>query len=63
MSSFFSYSFSLISYKDLNRREFALFSTLILILILMGIAPHFFLDTMYIDCVNILEHAKGSRIL
>ena len=56
-------SFSLVSYKDLNRREFALFSTLILILILMGVAPHFFLDTMYMDCVNLLEHAKGSRIL
>lgn len=56
-------SVSLISYKDLNKREFALFSTLILILILMGIAPHYFLDTMYVDCVNLLEHAKGCRIL
>lgn len=54
-------STSLHSFKDLNLREFALFSTLIFCLILLGIAPHFFLDTMYVDCVNLLEHCKYSR--
>ena len=55
-------SLSLTSYKDLDRKEIALFSTLIFVLILMGVAPYLFLDTLFIDCVNLLEHAKGGRI-
>ena len=55
-------STSLSSYKDLNLREFALFSTLIFCLVLLGLAPHFFLNTMYIDCLNLLEHCKLSRV-
>ena len=45
-------------YKDLDRKEFMLFSILICILFIMGIAPYIFLDSMYTDCINILEHAK-----
>ena len=48
----------LTKYKDLNRKEFLLFSILIVILFIMGIAPYIFLDSMYTDCINILEHAK-----
>jgi len=50
---------TLTKYKDLNRKEFALFLILIFMLFLMGLAPHIFLDTMYIDCLNIIEHAKA----
>lgn len=53
---------SLTSYKDLDRKEFALFSTLIFVLFLMGIYSYIFLDTMLIDSINVLEHAKGGRI-
>lgn len=51
---------SLTKFKDLNRKEFALFFILILLLFSMGLAPYLFLDTMYLDCLNILEHAKGN---
>jgi NADH-quinone oxidoreductase subunit M len=54
-------SLSLTSYKDLDRKEIALFSTLIFVLFVMGIAPYIFLDTLFIDCVNLLEHAKAGR--
>lgn len=54
---------SLTSYKDLDLKEIALFSTLIFMLFLMGIFPHIFLDSMFVDCLNNLEHAKGGRIL
>jgi NADH:ubiquinone oxidoreductase subunit 4 (subunit M) len=54
---------SLVSYKDLNRKEFALFSTLIFVLFLMGIYSYIFLDTMLVDSINILEHAKSGRIV
>jgi NADH:ubiquinone oxidoreductase subunit 4 (subunit M) len=52
---------SLLYYKDLNKKEIALFSSLIVILFIMGLAPHLFLNTMFIDSLNILEHAKGVR--
>jgi len=52
---------SLLYYKDLNKKEIALFSSLIVILFIMGLAPHLFLNTMFIDSMNILEHAKGVR--
>lgn len=51
---------SLTKFKDLNRKEFALFFILIVLLFSMGLAPYLFLDTMYLDCLNILEHAKGN---
>lgn len=54
---------SLTSYKDLDRKEFALFSTLIVVLFIMGIYSYIFLDTMLVDSINVLEHAKGGRIL
>lgn len=54
---------SLTSYKDLDRKEFALFSTLIIVLFIMGIYSYIFLDTMLVDSINVLEHAKGGRIL
>lgn len=53
---------SLVAYKDLNRKEGALFLTLIITLFIMGIYSFIFLDTMLIDSINILEHAKGGRI-
>jgi NADH:ubiquinone oxidoreductase subunit 4 (subunit M) len=54
---------SLTSYKDLDKKEMALFTLLIFVLFLMGIFPWIFLDSMFVDCVNILEHAKGGRIV
>jgi NADH:ubiquinone oxidoreductase subunit 4 (subunit M) len=51
---------SLTKFKDLNRKEFALFFILILLLFTMGLVPNLFLDTMYLDCLNILDHAKGN---
>lgn len=53
---------SLTVYKDLDRKEFALFSILIFVLFLMGIKSYIFLDTMLIDSINVLEHAQNSRI-
>jgi NADH-quinone oxidoreductase subunit M len=53
---------SLVAYKDLNRKEGALFITLIIALFIMGIYSFIFLDTMLIDSINVLEHAKGGRI-
>lgn len=53
---------SLTAYKDLDRKEFALFTTLIFVLFLMGIYSYIFLDTMLVDSINVLEHAKGGRI-
>lgn len=53
---------SLTSYKDLDRKEFALFAILIFVLFLMGIKSYLFLDTMLVDSINVLEHAKGGRI-
>jgi hypothetical protein len=29
----------------------------------MGIYSYIFLDTMLVDSINVLEHAKGGRIL
>lgn len=49
---------SIIYFKDLTKKELALFGILILILFLMGIFPYIFLDFMLSDIVNLLEHAK-----
>lgn len=53
---------SITSYKDLDRKEVHLFLTLIIMLFTMGIFSYIFLDAMLIDTINILEHAKGSRV-
>ena len=55
-------SLSLTSYKDLDKKELSIFSTLIFILVWMGICPNVFLDTFFIDSINLLEHAKGGRV-
>lgn len=55
-------SLSLTFYTDLNKKEYAIFSTLIFILFLMGIIPSLFLNIFFLDCVNLLEHAKLGRI-
>ena len=52
---------SLTLYVDLTRKEVALFSSLIFILFVMGVAPYIFLNTLFIDCLNLLEHAKAVR--
>jgi len=48
-------------YVDLTRKELALFSSLIFVLLVMGIAPSIFLNTLFIDSINLLEHAKAVR--
>ena len=53
---------SLTFYTDLNKKEYAIFSTLIFILFLMGVIPSLFLNIFFLDCVNLLEHAKLGRI-
>ena len=53
---------SLVAYKDLNRKEGALFTVLIFMLFLMGLFSYLFLDAMLVDCINLLEHAKGGRV-
>jgi len=54
---------SITAYTDLNRKEFALFSLPIVSMLFIGVAPHFFLDVFFLDCVNILEHARLNRNL
>ncbi len=52
----------LVSYKDLDRKESYLFLLLIFVLFLMGIFSYLFLDTLLVDSINLLEHAKYGRI-
>ncbi len=52
----------LVSYKDLDRKETYLFLLLIFLLFLMGIFSFLFLDTLLVDTLNLLEHAKYGRI-
>ncbi len=49
--------FSVISYKDLNLKEFILFSFLIIILFIRGLRPYIFLDSFIRDTINILEQS------
>ena len=44
------------------RKEVGLFTILIFMLFLMGLFSYLFLDAMLVDCVNLLEHAKGGKI-
>ncbi len=52
---------SVTAYKDLDRKEVALFLFPIVSLFIRGIRPHVFLDFFLVDCRNILEHARLSR--
>jgi NADH-quinone oxidoreductase subunit M len=49
---------SITYFKDLTKKESALFGILLFLLFFMGICPNFFLDVFLIDVLNILEHAK-----
>lgn len=49
--------FSVIAYRDLDKKEAFLFGSLIFSLFLRGLAPHLFLDGFLVDTLNILEHA------
>lgn len=53
---------SLVAFKDINRKEGSLFIVLIFMLFLMGIFSYLILDPMLLDCINLLEHAKGGRV-
>ncbi len=53
---------SITTYRDLDRKEFYLFVILIIVLFIRGIIPHIFLDVFFIDCRNILEHARIGRL-
>ena len=53
---------SISSYTDLNRKELALFIPLIVTLFIIGVKPHLLLDVFFIDSINILEHARLSRV-
>lgn len=48
-------------YFDLDRKELALFSIPIVCLFIMGLAPYLFLDVFFIDCRNLVEHARRAR--
>lgn len=49
--------FSVTSYKDLNLKEFILFSFLIVTLFIRGLRPHIFLDDFIRDVLHILEYS------
>lgn len=49
--------FSVIAYRDLNKKELFLFGSLIFSLFVRGLTPSFFLDVFLVDTLNILEHA------
>jgi len=52
---------SINAYKDLTYKERALFSLPIIFRLFIGIIPHFLLDVFYMDCTNVLEHARLGR--
>ena len=52
---------SINAYTDLTSKEMALFTLPIVFMLFIGILPHFLLDVFYMDCVNILEHARLGR--
>jgi proton-translocating NADH-quinone oxidoreductase chain M len=53
---------SLAAYRDLDRKEVNLFGTLAFMLVVLGIYPSVFLDTMLVDSINVLEHARAGRV-
>lgn len=54
-------SLSITSYKDLTRKECALFVAPVFSLFLRGLVPHYFFNVFFIDSLNILEHARLIR--
>ncbi len=54
---------SINAYGDLSRKEYALYFMPIVFMLFIGVLPHYLLDVFYIDCINILEHAKLGREL
>ena len=54
---------SILSYKDLNRKEIALFVAPVLSLIFIGLTPYYFFNVFFIDSINVLEHARLIRTL
>ena len=52
---------SINTYKDINKKERALFIIPIIFLFVIGILPYYFIDTLFIDIINLLEHAQLNR--
>jgi len=52
---------SLNTYKDINKKERALFRRPIIFLFFRGLLPYYFRDTLFMDCINLLEHAHLNR--
>ncbi len=53
---------SISTYSDLTKKELALFLFPIISLFFRGLAPHYFLDVFFVDCINVLEHARLGRL-
>lgn len=45
-------------FTDINRREFFIFTPLVILTLVMGIYPEIFLDTMHVSVANLIEHGK-----
>ncbi len=45
-------------FTDINRREFFIFTPLVVLTLVMGIYPEIFLDTMHVSVANLIEHGK-----
>lgn len=45
-------------FYDVTRREFLVFSPLVILVFVMGIYPDLFLDAMHVSVANLIEHAK-----
>ena len=52
---------SVTAYQDLSIKEIILFIVPIIALFIRGIVPHIFLDVFFLDCRNIIEHARIGR--
>jgi proton-translocating NADH-quinone oxidoreductase chain M len=44
--------------RDIDRREMFIFLPLVVLVLLMGIYPEFFLDAMHVSVANLMEHGK-----
>ena len=53
--------FSVITFADLNRKEFALFFPLVISLFSIGLYPTFYLNIFFYDSIRLLEHADIHR--
>lgn len=45
-------------FTDINRREMFIFTPLVILILIMGIYPEVFLDTMHVSVANLIEHGK-----